>query len=160
MNNPDPARYRPCVGAMLVNRDNLVFVGQRLDNRIGDRWQMPQGGIDPGEDLEAALLREVGEETGAKPEHLEVVTRLEEELYYDLPTELQGKLWGGQYVGQRQIWFLVRFTGTDKDINITAYEEPEFAAWKWVAPQDVPGLIVSFKRHIYDAVLERFSPLI
>ncbi len=156
MTAPETARYRPCVGAMLVNGEGRVFVGQRLDNRIGDRWQMPQGGVDPGEDLEAAMLRELAEETGARAEHLEVVARLAEELFYDLPPELEGKLWGGRYRGQRQTWFLVRFTGSDEDIDLQAHAQPEFAAWKWVAPEELPGLIVPFKRAIYETVVAEF----
>lgn len=156
MSAPDPSDYRPCVGTMLVNREGRVFVGQRIDSKEGDRWQMPQGGVDPGEDLEAAMLRELAEETGARPEHLEVVARLPGELFYDLPPELRGRLWGGKYVGQRQTWFLVRFTGADADIDLDAHHDPEFAAWKWVAPEELPELIVPFKRGVYEAVVEGF----
>ncbi|MBC7160471.1 MAG: NUDIX domain-containing protein, partial [Porphyrobacter sp.] len=96
----DALQYRPCVGVMLVNGEGKAFVGQRIDNKEGDRWQMPQGGVDPGEPLDAAMLRELAEETGARPEHLRVLARLEQELFYDLPPELQGRLWGGRYKGQ------------------------------------------------------------
>jgi putative (di)nucleoside polyphosphate hydrolase len=133
-----------------------VFVGQRIDSKEGDRWQMPQGGVDPGEDLVAAMLREVEEETGARAEHLEVVGELGRELYYELPPELKGKLWGGKYVGQRQTWFLVRFTGRDDDIDLAAHHDPEFCAWKWVAPDELAELIVPFKRDVYQAVVEGF----
>src|SRR5690242_370245 len=94
MNERDRDRYRPCVGVMLVNGEGKAFVGKRIDNREGDWWQMPQGGVDNGEDLDAALLREVAEEVGAGPEHVEILARLPQELLYDLPPELQGKLWG------------------------------------------------------------------
>lgn len=151
-----PQDYRPCVGITLVNRSGKVFVGLRIDNREGDRWQMPQGGVDPGEDVEAAMLREVFEETGARPEHLDVVGTLGEELYYDLPAELQGKLWGGQYIGQRQTWFLVRFTGANEDIDLEAHDQPEFCAWKWVEPDLLPDLIVPFKRETYQAIVRGF----
>jgi len=122
MNTPDsmqyrPSDYRPCVGTMLVNADGMVFVGKRIDNKEGDWWQMPQGGVDDGEDLDRAMLRELGEETGIGEQHLSILRQLDQELYYDLPSELQGKLWKGRFKGQRQSWYLVRFTGSDSDIN-------------------------------------------
>lgn len=152
----DALQYRPCVGVMLVNGEGKAFVGRRIDNKEGDRWQMPQGGVDPGEPLDAAMLRELAEETGARPEHLRILARLEEELFYDLPPELQGKLWGGRYRGQRQSWYLVRFTGSDADIDLAAHESPEFCAWKWVEPELLPELIVPFKREVYRTVVDRF----
>lgn len=152
----DALQYRPCVGVMLVNGEGKAFVGRRIDNKEGDRWQMPQGGVDPGEPLDAAMLRELAEETGARPEHLHILARLEEELFYDLPPELQGKLWGGRYRGQRQSWYLVRFTGSDADIDLAAHESPEFCAWKWVEPDLLPELIVPFKREVYRTVVDRF----
>ena len=152
--------YRPCVGVMLVNAEGKVFVGRRIDNKEGDWWQMPQGGIDDGEGIETALLREIWEEVGAKPEHLEIVTQLPDELFYDLPPELHGKLWGGRYRGQRQSWFLVRFTGTDADVDLEAHDPPEFCEWKWVEPDLLPELIVPFKKRVYRAVLEEFRELI
>ena len=156
MSERNHLEYRPCVGVMLVNRQGKAFVGKRIDNREGDWWQMPQGGIDDGEDVEAALLREIWEEVGARREHLEVVTRLDEELFYDLPPELHGKLWGGRYRGQRQSWFLVRFTGTDTDIDLEAHDPPEFCEWKWVEPELLPDLIVPFKRGVYETIVEGF----
>ena len=152
--------YRPCVGVMLVNPEGKAFVGKRIDNREGDWWQMPQGGVDEGEELEKALLREVGEEVGARPEHLEIVARLPEDLVYDLPPELQGKLWGGRYRGQRQSWFLVRFTGADSDIDLDAHHDPEFCEWRWVDPELLPELIVPFKREVYQAIVAGFRDLI
>jgi putative (di)nucleoside polyphosphate hydrolase len=160
MNDRDDSQYRPCVGVMLVNGSGQAFVGKRIDNREGDWWQMPQGGVDDGEDLDKALLREVEEEAGARPEHLEIVARLPEELFYDLPPELRGKLWGGRYTGQRQSWFLVRFTGTDADIDLDAHAHPEFCEWKWVDPELLPELIVPFKREVYQTVVDGFRPLI
>ena len=117
---------------------------------------MPQGGVDPGEDLEAAMRREVGEETGIPGRLLEVVARLPEELFYDLPEELQGKLWGGKYLGQRQTWYLARFTGSDGDIDIAAHDPPEFCEWKWVDPELLPELIVPFKREVYRRIVDGF----
>jgi putative (di)nucleoside polyphosphate hydrolase len=158
----DPATlpYRPCVGVMLVNAQGLVFVGKRIDNREGDVWQMPQGGIDPGEDLRAAGLRELREETGVKEHHATVIAQTSEELFYDLPPELVGTIWGGKYRGQRQFWLLLRFTGQDSDIRLDADKHPEFCEWKWVEPDSLPDMIVPFKKRVYRAVLEEFRSLI
>jgi putative (di)nucleoside polyphosphate hydrolase len=155
-NGRDPLQYRPCVGVMLVNGEGRAFVGKRIDNKEGDWWQMPQGGVDKGEDPDNAVLRELAEETGAKAKHVEVVAKLPEELFYDLPPELHGKLWGGKYRGQRQSWYLVRFTGTDADIDLVAHDPPEFCEWKWVEPELLPELIVPFKRDVYQAVVDGF----
>ncbi len=142
---------------MLVNAEGLVFVGKRIDNKEGDWWQMPQGGVDDGEDLDAAMLRELGEETGIVAQHLTIMQRLADELYYDLPAELQGKLWKGKFKGQRQSWYLVRFTGADSDIDLEAHKHPEFCDWKWVDADLLPDLIVPFKRDIYEAVVAAFK---
>ena len=156
MNKREPLEYRPCVGVMLVNAEGKAFVGKRIDNKEGDWWQMPQGGVDDGEDIEPAMLREVEEEVGAKPKHLQIVAKLPQELFYDLPPELHGKLWSGKYKGQRQTWFLVRFTGEDSDIDLNAHKHPEFCEWKWVDPELLPELIVPFKREVYAAIVEGF----
>lgn len=147
--------YRPAVGVMLVNAENKVFVGQRLDNAL-DAWQMPQGGIDPGEDAVEAALRELAEETGVVRDYVEIIARAARELDYDLPDELQRKVWGGKYRGQRQTWFLARFTGTDADVNINT-AEPEFRAWKWADLAELPAMIVPFKKALYEAVVAEFS---
>lgn len=160
MTTPDPKLYRPCAGIMLVNREGKAFVGKRIDTKEGDWWQMPQGGIDKGEDVNAAALRELWEETGLPPEKVTVDARMASELFYDLPEELKGKLWKGKYVGQRQTWFLIRLTGEDSDIDLNAHQPPEFSDWKWVDPDALPGLIIPFKRTIYTSVLEEFRPLI
>lgn len=152
--------YRPCVGVMLVNGDGQVFVGKRIDNKEGDAWQMPQGGVDEGEDLRPAALRELAEETGV-PEHLvTIIAQSREELLYDLPDELIGKLWKGKYRGQRQTWFLLRFAGDDSDIDLNAHDPAEFLDWKWVAPETLPDIIVPFKKRVYRTVLEEFRDLI
>ena len=156
MPDRDPLQYRLCVGVMLVNAEGRVFVGKRIDNREGDWWQMPQGGVDDGENPDDAVLRELAEEAGAKPAHVEVVAKLGEELFYDLPPELHGKLWGGKYRGQRQSWYLARFTGADADIELEAHDPPEFCEWKWVEPALLPELIVPFKRDVYQAVVDGF----
>lgn len=153
--------YRPCVGLMLVNREGKVFVGQRHDRREnsgseGDFWQMPQGGVDDGEDLRQAGLRELAEETGIPPAKVSILAETDEELRYDLPDALLGRLWGGRFRGQRQHWLLLRFDGDDGDIRLDAHDPAEFEAWKWVEPEALPDLIVPFKKHVYSAVLERF----
>lgn len=157
MTSLDPKLYRPCVGSMMVNQHGHVFVGKRIDNQEGDWWQMPQGGVDPGEDLDAAMLRELGEETGVKPKHLSIVGTLENELFYDLPKELVSTLWGGKYLGQRQTWYLVRFTGEDRHVDLNAHKHPEFCEWKWVEPALLPELIVPFKRDVYETVVSGFQ---
>jgi putative (di)nucleoside polyphosphate hydrolase len=152
--------YRPCVGVMLVNTAGQAFVGKRIDNREGDFWQMPQGGIDKGEDVQAAALRELEEETGVAERHVTLLAQTREELLYDLPPELLGKLWGGRYRGQRQHWLLARFLGKDSDIRLDAHRPPEFCDWRWVAPETLPSLIVPFKQRVYRAVLDEFAALI
>lgn len=147
--------YRPCAGAMIVNRAGQVFVGQRLDSML-EAWQMPQGGIDDGEEALAAAIREIGEETGIGPEHLELVAEAPDELTYDLPPELVGRLWKGKWRGQRQRWFLFAFTGEDGDIDIRT-AEPEFRAWRWCEPAELPAMIVPFKQALYEAVLAAFA---
>ncbi len=151
--------YRPCAGIMLANHDGKIFVGQRIDNRESEAWQMPQGGIDDNEDAAAAALRELEEETGVSPTLVDIIARSKDEYYYDLPPELIGKLWKGKWRGQRQHWFLMRFKGQDSDININT-AHPEFWRWQWIAPQTAPALIVPFKRRLYEQVIEEFADLI
>ena len=147
--------YRPAAGIMLINAEGKVFVGQRLDSTL-EAWQMPQGGMDPGEDAETAALRELEEETGIPARLVEIVARAAEPLDYDLPPELISKLWKGRYRGQRQTWFLMRFMGRDADVAIeTAH--PEFRAWKWAEPSDLPDMIVPFKKTLYENVLRAFA---
>lgn len=154
MTDPGTLPYRPCAGIMLVNRDGRVFVGQRLDSTL-EAWQMPQGGIDPGEDAKAAAIRELAEETGIAADMVELVAAAPDELFYDLPPEFVGKVWKGRWRGQRQRWFLFRFLGEDSDVRI-ATPEPEFRSWRWADPDDLPALIVPFKKPLYEAVLAAF----
>jgi putative (di)nucleoside polyphosphate hydrolase len=152
----DPATlpYRPGAGVMLVNRDGKVFVAQRLDSTL-EAWQMPQGGLDEGEDPQDGALRELEEETGITRDKVEVIARCPEPLTYELPAELVGKLWKGRWRGQKQHWFLARFLGEDGDINIDT-AEPEFRAWRWSDPEDLPAMIVPFKKKLYEEVLAAF----
>lgn len=147
--------YRPCAGIMLFNHHGMVFVGQRIDNQA-EAWQMPQGGIDDGESPRQAAMRELGEEVGTS--RAEIVAESADWYNYDLPPELRGKLWGGKFIGQRQKWFLMRFTGNDSDINI-ATKHPEFRQWMWVEPPRLPDIIVPFKRDLYKALLHEFCPV-
>ena len=155
MTDPAALPYRPCAGVMLINRKGQVFVGQRLDSTL-EAWQMPQGGIDPGEEPHQAAVRELHEETGVAEQLVELVAASDEELFYDLPPELVGKVWKGKWRGQRQRWFLFRFLGEDRDIDLqTAH--PEFRAWRWAEPADLPSLIVPFKQQLYRDVLHAFA---
>jgi len=147
--------YRPCAGVMLINREGQVFVGQRLDSKI-EAWQMPQGGIDPGEEPYDAAIRELWEETGVEARHVELVAEAPDELFYDLPDELIGKVWKENWRGQRQRWFLFRFLGQDSDVNI-ATAHPEFRAWRWLEPGQLPEMIVPFKRELYSNLLDIFA---
>lgn len=152
--------YRPCVGVMLVNHSGEVFVGRRIDTKEGDFWQMPQGGIDEGEDPRDAALRELWEETGVIAEKIAIISQTSEPLRYDLPDDLIGKLWGGEYRGQEQDWFLARFDGDEGDINLEAHEKPEFCEYRWVTASTVPDLIVPFKKRVYRTVVAEFATLI
>ena len=154
MNNIDDHLYRRGVGVMLLNPERKVWVGRRIDNPA-DAWQMPQGGLDDGEEPWPGALRELEEETGIAPRLVQRLAECAEPLRYDLPPEMVGKLWGGRWKGQAQHWFLARFTGTDGNVNL-ATAEPEFRDWKWVAPAELPDLIVPFKRDLYRRLLAEF----
>ena len=148
--------YRPCVGVMLVNAEGRVFAGRRIDNPA-PAWQMPQGGIDPGEKPRRAALRELWEETGITEDLVEFVAKAPDWLTYDLPPDLLGKVWGGKYRGQRQRWFLFRFLGRDDQVQI-ATEHPEFSEWRWIGAEEMIAAIVPFKRAIYEEVVAAFRP--
>ena len=147
--------YRANVGVMVLNKSGDVFVAQRLEH-YANAWQMPQGGIDPGEAPAEAALRELEEETGINSSKVVILSETQNWISYELPANLIPKLWNGQYRGQKQKWFLMRFLGEDTDIDIET-EEPEFSAWKWIAPSALPDAIVPFKRDVYVAVLEAFQ---
>lgn len=152
----DRLPYRPCAGMMVINSDGWVLVGARLDNPA-DAWQMPQGGIDEGEDPRQAALRELREEIGT--DKVIILAESEDWLTYDLPDELYGKMWKGRYGGQKQKWFLMQFTGTDADINIET-EHPEFRDWEWAPIDTLPERIVPFKQALYSQIVGMFLPII
>ncbi|KUJ79123.1 RNA pyrophosphohydrolase [Ruegeria profundi] len=147
--------YRPCVGLMLMNTGGKIFVGQRND-RFEDAWQMPQGGVDKGENARDAALRELWEETGVTADLVQIIAETDGWLPYDLPHDIVPKIWKGRYRGQEQKWFLMRFLGTDNQINIET-DHPEFTRWKWQDPARLIDEIVPFKRDVYERVMEAFE---
>lgn len=146
--------YRPCVGIVLINREGLIFAGQRKDSP-SPAWQMPQGGIDDGERPRAAALRELWEETGIPAERVEVLGKTPDWLLYDLPPELLGKVWGGKFRGQKQRWYLMRYLGQDDQIDIATHH-PEFSRWRWIGADQMVAEIVPFKRAVYEQVVAAF----
>lgn len=165
-----PEGYRPCVGIMVLNPQGKVWLGRRTSSKLqvtdpeGNHlwWQMPQGGIDPGEDPATAAYRELFEETGIRRQTVEIISRSPRWHCYDLPGDLIGKKWGGRYRGQAQAWFAMRFSGRDSDINITPEppHEIEFDRWRWADASELLDLIVPFKRDVYIAVLEEFDAVL
>ena len=155
---PDVATlpYRPCAGVCLINPEGLVWAGERLD--FAGAWQMPQGGIDPGEDPQDAAFRELTEETGLPASAVTLLSRLREPLPYDLPPDLQARMWKGRYRGQMQDWFLMRYDGPDSAVNLDHHVR-EFSRWAWMPAAEVLDSIVPFKRDIYRAVLTEFGLL-
>ena len=146
--------YRACVGVMLMNADGCIFVGQRND-RHAEAWQMPQGGVDPGESPRDAALRELWEETGVPADLVDIIAETDGWLPYDLPHDIVPVIWNGRYRGQEQKWFLMRFTGQDDQVNI-ATEHPEFTTWKWQCPDRLVAEIIPFKRAVYEQVMAAF----
>lgn len=148
--------YRPCVGIALFNKENLVFVGERIDTP--GAWQMPQGGIDKDETIEQAARRELREEIGT--DKAEIIKIFPDKIRYDLPSDIQKKLWGGKFAGQEQTWVAAKFTGRDSDIDITLHggAPPEFRNWQWIALGKTIDLIVPFKRETYRRIIEMMNP--
>lgn len=147
---------RPCVGVALFNAENKVFVGERIDTPSA--WQMPQGGIDEGEDVVIAAKRELQEETGIT--QAELIRVAERPIHYELPDALVEKLWGGcAFRGQEQIWVAMRFTGNDRDIDLSGFEHPEFSRWQWVDLSQTIDLIVPFKRDVYRQIMSLFADI-
>lgn len=154
--------YRPNVGIMLINGDGLIFAAQRLDapRLLGKpvaAWQMPQGGVDAGEDPRTAALRELHEETGISPALVQVLAETPDWLTYDLPHDVVPRIWKGRFRGQKQKWFLLRYLGQDDQINLDQ-EHPEFSAWRWIGADEMIDAIVPFKRDIYRQVVDIFRP--
>lgn len=148
--------YRRGVGMMLFNAEGRVFVAKRID-MTSEAWQMPQGGIDDGEDPATAALRELEEEVGTRS--ATILAESADWYHYDLPADLVPKIWGGRFRGQAQKWFALRLNGGDALIDITRHEHPEFSEWKWVAIDQLPSLIVPFKRDLYAALVQEFKHL-
>ena len=145
--------YRPCVGILLINSENNIFAGQRIDNHL-EAWQMPQGGIDDGEDVETACFREMKEEIGTN--NATILAVHPEWLDYDIPEKLANKLWRGKYRGQTQKWVALRYNGINEDINIWT-DIPEFSNWRWISPKHLSSLAAPFKRDVYNNVLNHFK---
>ena len=147
--------YRACVGIALFNSEGKVFVGERIDTP--DAWQMPQGGIDPGEEIEKAAMREMKEEIGT--DKARIIRIAERTVRYDLPENIASNLWNGKYCGQEQTWVALRFIGCDKDINIENFDLQEFKAWQWIPFKEMLESIVPFKRDVYEQVIEMFDDI-
>jgi putative (di)nucleoside polyphosphate hydrolase len=154
--------FRPCVGVMVLNRGGHAFIGRRIDGPehvdATHAWQMPQGGIDPGEDPWRAALRELREETNIRS--VERLGEIAEWLNYDIPRDIVGQAWQGRFRGQTQKWFALRFTGADSEIDVAhpdGAHEPEFAAWRWEPLHNIPDLVVPFKRKVYEQVVKEFA---
>lgn len=145
--------YRIGVGLMIINEQNKIFVGRRIDSKV-DLWQMPQGGVDKGEAPHDAALREMLEEIGSNKGV--IIAQSNHWYSYNIPKNLIAKFWDGTYCGQTQKWFLIRFQGTDEDINLTYYK-PEFNNWRWISPTELLDIIVPFKKKLYNAVMEEFK---
>lgn len=151
----NPSVYRPNVGLALFSRAGHVFLGRRINSRGAFQWQMPQGGIDEGESPEEGALRELEEEVGVSAKLVSVLEETEDWIYYDFPPDLKKRL-PGPYIGQRQKWFALRFTGSDSDVRLDLHK-PEFDAWRWAGLGETPALVIPFKRPVYTEVAERFA---
>ena len=147
---------RKGVGIIVLNKENKVFVGKRRDNP-GDKWQMPQGGVDEGEDDFTAMQRELTEETSIK--NIKIIKKIEDIFEYELPENLVGIIWKGKFRGQKQKWFITRFLGQDSEINLNT-RHPEFIKWKWLEPEKLPDVIVDFKKNLYLKLLKEIKLVI
>ncbi|MDP2765582.1 MAG: RNA pyrophosphohydrolase [Brevundimonas sp.] len=154
----DLSRYRPNVGVVLFHPDGRVWYGRRAGGHSPHSWQFPQGGVDDGEDLEAAARRELFEETGVTS--AELIARTEAWIAYDFPADYSGSKQARGWIGQKQQWFAFRFTGEESEIDLEAHGEIEFDAWRWGPLSEAPDLIVPFKRACYEQVVAVFAPLV
>ena len=145
------------VGAIVINHESKIFVGKRIDFPKKDKWQMPQGGVNPGENLLSAMRRELLEETSIKS--IKIIKEIDEWTEYELPNYLLGKIWKGKFRGQKQKWFITKFTGTDDEINIKT-SNPEFMEWKWENLENLPKIIVDFKKNLYEELIIKIKPFI
>ena len=145
--------FRLGVGVVVLNKENKVFVGKRKDNPV-NKWQMPQGGVDNGEDLVVAMKRELDEETGIK--NIKILKEIDGWSQYELPNYLLGRVWRGKYRGQKQKWFVVRFLGNDNEINLET-KNPEFIEWQWIDIDSLPGVIVDFKKKVYEGLIPKIK---
>jgi putative (di)nucleoside polyphosphate hydrolase len=153
----DPRRYRPNVGLALFHREGLVFLGKRYGTEGPYQWQMPQGGVDRGESTKEGAYRELEEEIGVRPEHVDLLEETQDWLYYDFPGDVRAKLkQRGRNLGQRQKWFAFRFKGRDADIRLDTHT-PEFSDWRWAPLETAPDLVIPFKRAVYEEVVKRFK---
>ncbi len=148
--------YRLGVGVMIFNNRGLIFAGER--QQMSNAWQMPQGGIDEGESPDAAMVRELYEETGIVQAHIKIIKQSDEWLAYDLPPSLRGQFWHGRYVGQKQKWYLCHFLGEDKDVNIMAHDPAEFVQWTWLSTDELLARAVDFKKDLYKQIFNLFMP--
>lgn len=154
---PDPKRYRPNVGLALFHKNGLVFLAKRIGAEGPYQWQMPQGGVDRGERPAEAALRELEEEIGVREEHVDLLEETADWLHYDFPIDVRTKMKPrGRYLGQRQKWYAFRFKGRDADIRLDTHT-PEFVDWRWAPLHSAPGLVIPFKRPVYEEVAQRFS---
>ena len=156
MINKNKLPLRTCVGIILLNKENKIFVGKRIDNQVGNYWQMPQGGVDVNENYFQAAKRELQEEPSVKS--VSLVKELDQWLTYDLPENLLGKIWEGKYRGQKQKWFIMKFIGNTEEININT-QNPEFLDWKWVNSSDLPKIAVNFKVDVYKKLEKEITSL-
>jgi putative (di)nucleoside polyphosphate hydrolase len=152
---PPDHLYRIGVGIMIINNQKEIFVGKRIDNN-SDAWQMPQGGIDAGENEDEAMFRELKEETGILLDNIKILQKSKSYHYYNLPYNLQKKFWKGKYLGQKQKWYIVQFIGDENLINIKT-EHPEFSDWRWISKEKIISTIVDFKQNLYQSIIDEFK---
>ena len=149
--------YRQCVGIMMINKNKEIFIAKRISNIVDEYWQMPQGGIDSGENEENAMYRELEEETGVTKNEVKILNISKDYFYYNVPIELIENVWKGRYIGQKQRWFLIEFTGDNNSIDLERHK-PEFSEWRWQQNiEEIPNLVIDFKQNLYQNLVKEFS---